>query len=164
MAPRVVFLAGMFRLGRSFQTCVYVAFVVLLFTGAAWMMAQSHRGEAEWESSLPLLMKVHGGAAMFTLLVLGALGPHIARAWCANKNRLSGAVLVALNAFLVATGYGLYYAGDEGLRGWLSRWHAWMGLGIFVVLPTHAIVGRLIVRSGHRRKSVAAEEAGPAKP
>ena len=141
-----------FRLNRPFKALVYLSFGVLLLTGAWWMYEQSHLDDL-YPVTLPrLLMKIHGGAAMLALLVLGALTVHVRRGWKADKNRLSGAVLIAVNVFLIVTGYGLYYAGGEALREWLSRWHAWIGLASGVLLPAHVLAGRLIIRALHRRR------------
>ncbi len=144
-----------FHLSRPFQAAVYVSFGVLLLTGAGWMFAQTRLEDQAWERLPRLLLRIHGGAAMAALLVLGALATHIRRGWTADKNRLSGALLIALNAFLIATGYGLYYAGDEAFREWLSRWHAWIGVGTFIVLPAHVIAGRVIISRLHARKLAA---------
>ncbi len=140
---------------------MYLAFGALLLTGAGWMLAQTHLEEAGWEKITRLLLKVHGGAAMLALLLLGALSLHVKRGWPANRNRLSGAVLVAVNAFLVVSGYGLYYASGEALRAWLSRWHAWIGLGIFILLPAHVIAGHWIRRRLHERKSAQLPQVEP---
>jgi hypothetical protein len=68
--------------------------------------------------NFPLLM-AHGGAAMLTLMLLGALFPlHIFRAWRAKKNRLTGIIMIACNAMLIATAFGLYYLASETLRPW----------------------------------------------
>lgn len=139
-----------FRLSKPFQAAVYISFGLLFLTGAGWMIVQSHRDNPAWESWPPFFLKIHGAAAMLTLLVLGALVLHIKRGWSAKVNRLSGASVIALNAFLIITGYGLYYAGDENIRAWLSRWHAWIGLGTVIILPLHVICGRLIIRRRHR--------------
>jgi hypothetical protein len=141
-----------FRLSRPLQVVVYLSFSVLLVTGAGWMYAQGRLEEEGWEAIPRLLMKIHGGGAMAALLVLGALTPHVKRAWKADKNRLSGVVLLAVNVFLIVTGYGLYYTGGEELRAWFSHWHAWIGLGLSVLLPAHVIAGRLIIRALHRRR------------
>ena len=141
-----------FRLNRPFKALVYLSFGVLLLTGAWWMYEQSHLDDLYLVTLPRLLMKIHGGAAMLALLVLGALTVHIRRGWKAHKNRLSGAVLIAVNVFLIVTGYGLYYAGGEALREWLSCWHAWIGLGSGVLLPAHVLAGRLIIRALHRRR------------
>ncbi len=141
-----------FRLNRPFKALVYLSFGALLLTGAWWMYAQARPDGLHWVALPRLLMKIHGGAAMLALLVLGALTAHIRRGWKADKNRLSGALLIAVNVFLIVTGYGLYYAGGEALREWLSRWHAWIGLGSGVLLPAHVAAGRLIIRALHRRR------------
>ena len=141
-----------FRLNRPLKAAVYLSFAALLGTGAGWMYAQGRLEDQGWETFPGLLMKTHGGAAMLALIVLGALSAHIRRGWKADRNRLSGALLIGVNAFLIVTGYGLYYAGGEALREWLSRWHAWIGLGFGVLLPAHVIAGRLIIRALHRRR------------
>jgi hypothetical protein len=150
-----------FRLSRPFKAAVYLAFGVLLLTGAGWMLAQRHLEEEGWEKIPRLLLKIHGAAAMLALLLLGALTLHIKRGWLANRNRLSGALLVAVNVFLIVSGYGLYYASDDTLREWLSRWHAWIGLGIFVLLPAHVIAGRWIMRRLHEQKLAQLPQAEP---
>ena len=141
-----------FRLSRPLKAVVYLSFGLLVLTGACWMYAQGRLEDEGWETIPRLLMKIHGGAAMLALLVLGALTAHIRRGWKADKNRLSGVVLIAVNAFLIVTGYGLYYAGSESLREWLSRWHGWIGLVSGVLLPAHVIAGRLIIRALHRQR------------
>ena len=152
MQSRLVMQRSSFRLNRPFKAAVYLSFAALLATGAAWLYAQGRLEDQGGETLPRLLMKIHGGAAMVALIVLGALTAHIRRGWKADKNRLSGALLIAVNAFLIVTGYGLYYAGGETLREWLSRWHAWIGLGSGVLLPAHVIAGRLIIRALHRRR------------
>src|SRR5690349_18519815 len=111
-----------FRLSWPLQGTVYFVFGVLLITGAGWMYAQPRVEEEGWEKIPRLLLKVHGGAAMIGLFLLGALTLHIKRGWLAKRNRLSGVVLIAANAFLIVSGYGLYYASDEALREWFSHW------------------------------------------
>lgn len=141
-----------FRLSRPLKATVYLAFGVLLLTGTALMFPDHLPTGESWEKFPALSRKIHGGAAMLTLLVLGALTAHVKRGWKAAQNRLSGVVLLALNAFLIATGYGLYYAAGEDFRAWLTRWHGWIGLGMFVLLPGHVLVGRIIIRRLHERK------------
>jgi hypothetical protein len=149
-----------FRLSRLFQTAVYSSFGLLVATGAGWMLAQTRPDDASVHEISTWLLKIHGAAAMFALLVLGALTAHVRRGWKAKTNRLTGAFIVALNLFLIASGYGLYYAGGEELRTWLSRWHGWIGLGVLLMLPAHIMVGRTIVRKKHNRKMLPAGGAG----
>jgi len=79
------------RLKPSFRWSIYAAFAVLFLTGAGWLVANSQKefstGEA-WQQTAVYLLMVHGGAAMATLLLLGALIPlHALRAWRAAQNR-----------------------------------------------------------------------------
>jgi thiamine biosynthesis lipoprotein len=141
-----------FRLSRPFKAAVYLGFGALLITGAGWLYAQGRLDDPGWETTPRTLMKLHGGAAMFALLVLGALTAHVKRGWKAHRNRLSGVILIAANAFLIISGYGLYYTGNEDLRAWFSRWHGWIGLGLGVLLPAHVIIGRWIMRALHRQR------------
>jgi hypothetical protein len=141
-----------FRLSGPLQAVVYVSFGVLLLTGAGWMCAQQHLEEEFWEKIPRLLLKIHGGAAMAALLVLGAVSLHVKRGWRAGKNVLSGASIVGVNLFLIVSGYGLYYAADEELRAWLSRWHGWIGLALGLLLPVHVVAGRMIIKRLKRLK------------
>jgi len=141
-----------FRLSRPLRAVVYLAFGALLLTGAVLIFPEHLPTSESWEKLPALSRKIHGGAAMLALLVLGALTAHVKRGWKAAKNRLSGVLLLGLNAFLIATGYGLYYAADEDFRAWLIRWHGWIGLGTLVLLSAHVIVGRIIIRRLHNRK------------
>jgi hypothetical protein len=149
-----------FRLSRPLKGAVYLGFGLLLVTGAALMFPGVLPQSESWEKLPTLSRQIHGGAAMLALLVLGALTAHVKRGWRAARNRLSGVLLLALNAFLVGTGYGLYYAADEDFRAWLIRWHGWIGLGTLLLLPAHVIIGRLIMRRLHELKLQRRQPAG----
>ncbi len=110
------------RLYPPFRFAIYSAFAVLFASGAAWLVAdrlkETSNGEILQQAAAYLLM-VHGGAAMLTLMLLGALFPlHIGRAWRAKKNRATGIVMLTFNAVLIATAFGLYYLASEILRPW----------------------------------------------
>ena len=61
----------MSTLRRAFRGLLYATLAVLLVSGGLW----------EWLRSA-LLMKVHGGAAMLALLLLGAaLASHVPTGW-----------------------------------------------------------------------------------
>jgi hypothetical protein len=136
------------RLSVLAEFSIYAVFGLLVGTGAVWMVAQAQLGEGNQASSL--MLKVHGGAAMAALVVLGALITHIGAGWRVRRNRVSGLTLLLAILFLVITGYGLYYAGDEELRSLISRWHAWIGLGLFALLPAHVLIGRPLRRRGKK--------------
>src|SRR5664279_3720205 len=101
------------RLDPPFRFAVYAAFAVLFASGAVWLVADRMKESAEgeiWQSSAATLLMLHGGTAMLTLMLLGALVPvHIGRAWRARKNRATGIIMTVCNAVLIATAFGLYY-------------------------------------------------------
>ena len=88
-------------------------------------------------------LRLHGLAAMLTLVALGTLLlTHIRRAWLVSRNRLSGATLAAILAVLVATGYALYYFGGERTRPVISLVHWLLGLAVVALLLAHVALGR----------------------
>ena len=109
---------------------LYAALLVLLATGVAWELSRGSL--ATW------LMKLHGAAAMVALILVGTLiAHHIPAGWTSLKNRWSGGLLLAMLAWLVASGYLLYYSGSDALRSFASQSHLWVGLAAAVVLALH---------------------------
>lgn len=135
------------KLSWPIRILILVAFGLLLMTGIFWMIAQAEQGQPDWEHIPALLMKIHGAAAMAALFLLGLLMDHISKGWRSRKNRISGLILLGFILFLVATGYGLYYAGDEELRIIISRYHTWIGLSIGLLMPLHIVLGRFFTKS-----------------
>ncbi len=134
------------RLNPSFRLAIYVAFAVLFLTGAGWLVADWRKdisSDEIWQQSVAYLLMVHGGAAMVTLLFLGALMPlHVMRAWRSRRNRVSGSTMVTLNAILIVTAFGLYYLGSDMLRPWTSWIHIVAGFSVALWLPVHIFLGR----------------------
>ena len=135
------------RLDPGFRFALYGAFALLFVTGGIWLLADAMKdaaasGEA-WQAAAAYLLMLHGGAAMATLLLLGALVPlHVRRGWRAGRNRATGAAMVAFNALFILTAFGLYYLGSEILRPWASRLHIGFGLFFPVLVLVHIFVGR----------------------
>jgi heme A synthase len=134
------------RLKPSFRFSIYAAFTVLFLTGAGWLVADWQKdisGDEIWQQTAAFLLMVHGGGAMVTLLLLGELIPtHIRRAWRTKKNRVSGSVVVTLNALLIVTAFGLYYLGSETVRPWMSWIHIAAGFSLALLIPAHIFLGR----------------------
>lgn len=131
-------------LSRRHQGWLYGTLGVLLITGVAWAVLHYYFRSAEDDISVwePRLLKIHGAAAMLSLLMLGTLIPlHIKRAWHARKNRRSGALVVGWFGLLTLTGYGLYYSGGELLRQWTSWIHLGIGVVIVPLLAWHVVAG-----------------------
>ena len=118
----------------------------MFFTGCAWLFADWQKriaGDDVWQASAAWLLMLHGGGAMVTLLLLGALVPvHAHRAWRAKKNRISGSAMITLNALLIASAFGLYYVGSEIARPWISNFHIIAGFCLPAVALMHIAVGR----------------------
>ncbi len=134
------------RLNPYLRWAVYTVFVLLFVSGAAWLLADQFKDSTNgelWQAAGANLLMVHGGAAMATLLLLGALFPlHMQRAWRAHKNRMTGIAMVTLNTILVVTSFGLYYLGSEMLRPWISDAHIAVGLTLPILLLIHIVLGR----------------------
>jgi hypothetical protein len=134
------------RLSQRLRWLAYAVVGVLVASGALWIAAdrlkESEAGEF-WQSVAANTLMVHGGAAMAMLLLLGALIPlHVQRSWRTDKNWASGIAMVAANALLVVTAFGLYYSGLPLLRSWVSDLHLVFGLALPILLAFHIIVGR----------------------
>ena len=112
------------RLNFRFRWALYAAFSVLFITGVVWMITNAQRDSPNgefWQAVSANLLMIHGGAAMITLVLLGALIPtHILRAWASRRNRLTGPVMVTANILLITTAYRLYYAGSYALSARIS--------------------------------------------
>jgi hypothetical protein len=134
------------RLDPLFRWTVYGLVAALFVTGAAWLAADALKDGSSgelWQAMAANLLMLHGGGAMGFLILFGALfALHVRRAWRSRKNRLSGAVMLAFNATLIVTSFGLYYLGSETLRPWASGIHLGIGLGLPVLFLVHVLAGR----------------------
>lgn len=126
----------------------YSVTITLFLSGAAWVLfgwlAEQDEAHAELIRSLKQwMLKLHGAAAMAFLVALGILIPaHIKRAWRVRRNRTNGVFFVTVMALLVATGYGLYYFGDERWRSAASWIHLILGFAAPALLAWHIWQGR----------------------
>jgi hypothetical protein len=134
------------RLNPRFRYAVYAAVAVLFLSGVGWFAADWQKEGASgetWQQVEVYLLMLHGGGAMVTLLLLGALIPvHVLRAWRRGHNIVMGSVMVALNAILIATAFGLYYLGSEAVRPWMSWVHLAFGVLLPGLLALHIVLGR----------------------
>jgi cation transport ATPase len=133
------------QLKRLHRYLLYVVLLVLFFSGAAWAYVHylSPRPEDLRNTLKAWALKIHGAAAMATLVLIGTvLTAHVKFAWSARRNRLNGIFFLTIFGVLTVTGYGLYYFGDDRLRAWTS----WIHLGIGLILPlfllAHILLGR----------------------
>ena len=116
------------RLHPGYRGLIYALLCLVFVSGLLW--------QTGWERSL--LMKIHGAAAMATLLLLGALlARHVAPGWTARTNRISGLAVLTSALWLVITGYALYYSGSDWLRYWAGETHFWVGVGAAAMFGVH---------------------------
>ena len=131
------------KLSQRHRRWFYGVFGVLFLSGTAWWVLKWRTEEADPTSWVATLAKIHGGAAMLALVVLGTLVPmHIRRGWRIRRNRLAGATLTVACGLLVVSGYLLYYAGGESLRKTATYIHEFLGVGLPLLIAWHIARGR----------------------
>jgi hypothetical protein len=137
------------RLRPRLRVAFYALFALLFISGVAWFILHtwlrrpSEFGSGTPNAAEPWLLKVHGAAAMVSLILLGVLYPvHIWRGWQARRNRRSGATLVGICLLLIITGYLLYYVGGETARAVTSLLHLLIGLAFPLIIAFHIWRGR----------------------
>ena len=135
------------RLDFRFRYALYAAFSTLFISGALWLAADSLKDAPDgerWQAISANLLMVHGGVAMVTLMLFGAMVPiHLLRAWRAKRNRWTGGLMAVLNAILIITAFGLYYLGGEEVRPWMSNVHLGAGFSLPLLLFIHILRGRV---------------------
>ncbi len=119
---------------------------VLFLSGVLWLLTdrlkQLSSGEL-WSRMSTSLLMLHGAGAMVMLVLFGGLMPfHVRVGWRRKRNRTTGMVMLAANAALVVTAFGLYYAGAEPVRNWASTVHTGVGLALPALLAVHIVRGR----------------------
>jgi hypothetical protein len=149
--PRTGRMPSALRLDTRFRFGLYAAFTVLFVTGVVWLVADDLKDSANgefWQAVAADLLMIHGGAAMAALLLLGALIPiHVQRAWRGRLNRVTGIAMASANALLIVTAFGLYYAGSDVLRPWISDLHIAIGVIFPAMLVVHILTGRRRLRA-----------------
>ena len=136
------------RLTSRHRRWFYGASALIFGSGAAWLLFRFVlRRPGEFEDlphpGEPWSMRVHGGAAMLFLVMLGTLvRSHILHGWRLGRNRFSGITMIAIMVLLTLTGYGIYYAGGERIRPILSVLHWGIGVALPAALLWHILVGR----------------------
>lgn len=144
-----------FKLSVKTQIIVYLTFGLLFLSGVAWQFLHDYGAIKTAFQTAPhwgelYLLRLHGLAAMASLVVIGSLLPvHVVRAWKARRNRRSGALFLATNAVLIFTGYGLYYAAAENNRALIRQIHWLVGLAFPLLFALHIFLGKRRAKSLH---------------
>lgn len=132
------------RLTPRLRAVVYLLLAILIVTGANWLIAHFCRPADSLPGPIePWSMKVHGGAAMAFLFLVGALlYRHIVPAWRSRRNRVAGIGTCVSFAALAITGYGLYYFDGDLLHCLTERLHWAAGIALLALLVWHIVNGR----------------------
>lgn len=124
----------------------------LWLSGAAWLLLHYYGQQpGEFGPQMnplePWMMKLHGLVLIPALLGIGGmLVAHIPKGWAYGHQRVAGIALCAVLVVLIASGYMLYYVGDERVRDWTSIVHWIVGLVLPVVFLWHYLNGLLLRR------------------
>lgn len=151
------------RLGKWHQGYLYLFSMLLVLSGALWLLFHYYvRMPGQFGDSPHLLepwwLRIHGLSAAAFLIGFGSVLPgHVRRAWVGRRNRISGALFFTLLALLIATGYGLYYLGNDSVRDPVSLAHWLVGLGMPALMGCHIWLGRASRKLRHTAAASAAK-------
>jgi hypothetical protein len=112
-------------------------------TGCVWLVLHyflQRNGQygPELHPLEPWMLKAHGLFLIPALLAMGGLTfVHLPVGWRDRSRRNLGLALTIVAAFLLVTGYLLYYAGGETLREWSAITHWVVGLASPVLFFWH---------------------------
>jgi hypothetical protein len=148
-------------LGPARRWALYIVGAGVWLTGGLWLLyhyflvRQGDFGPTA-NPLEPWWLKLHGAFAFAAIWLFGLLwGAHITKAWPHKRRRWSGGVLAGVFAFLILSGYLLYYLGDDTLRPLVSVLHWGIGLACPVFFLVHRL--RRSRRSPHRPQPVSLE-------
>jgi len=131
------------RLGRPTRLALYVAGIGVWLTGGLWLVFHYFlvsQGEFGPQTNLlePWWLKLHGAFAFATIWMFGLLwSVHVTRAWPSSRRRWSGGLMAGVAAWLILSGYLLYYVGDDKARSVVSVLHWGVGLAAPVFFFCH---------------------------
>lgn len=129
-----------------------VAGGALWLSGVAWLLLHFYAPiETEFGPETnplePWMLTAHGLAMIAALLAIGGLlTAHVMAGWEIRQQRVRGIAIGATVLVLIATGYLLYYAGNQQLRESVSTIHWILGLGSPAIFLWH--------RAGRRKADI----------
>ena len=139
-------------------------------TGCGWLVFHfflRRQGDFGPEPSPaePWWLKAHGAFGFAALWTFGLLwGVHIVAGWRSKRRRWSGALMFALFALLILSGWLLYYAGDDALRGAVSYAHWIVGLGAPALFLWHRRLKRQAGRHPDLSTESLSRQSRPSRP
>jgi hypothetical protein len=131
------------ELSRARQLTVYTISLGLWATGAVWLIAHyllTYEGEF---GPLPHPLEfwsiaAHGAFGFASLWLIGLLwSVHIPAGWRSSRRRWSGGLMFGLAAFLIVSGYLLYYLGSADMIPIVAVLHWTIGLACPALFLLH---------------------------
>ena len=140
------------RFTHLHRRLLLLALAALALTGLVWTALDLAYGLGPVEDQAAQLTKawlgrLHGALAMVALVALGSVLPlHLPAGWKARAHLASGLSVTTVAVALVASGYLLYYAADDGMRSISVYAHIVAGVGACVLFGIHWFA------SAHKRR------------
>lgn len=148
---------GPVRIGKVRRWSIYAVAAGAWLTGVGWLVwhyllttagpfgPQSNPLEPWW-------LRAHAAFAFAAMWSAGLLwGVHVVHGWSSGRRRWSGCLLFGLALFLIASGYLLYYLGDDRARTVVSFAHWIVGLAALAGFLWHRL----------RRRDAPSDTASP---
>lgn len=127
---------------------VYLILTLCAVTGLLWFVLRDVLSIAP-NSNDRIVLVLHGVSSFLALMAFGSVLPtHVRVTWKANKNRMSGLLVVAMLAVLSLTALVLYY-GSEEMHMTFKWTHIVIGLGAFACFPLHVVLGKISKKTQH---------------
>ncbi|MBI3677640.1 MAG: hypothetical protein HY243_13600 [Proteobacteria bacterium] len=139
------------RLSRARRWVTYGIGLGLWLTGVAWLVLHYFLQQQGEFGPAPHPLEywsraAHGLFGFAALWTFGLLwGAHIVGAWGTRRHRISGTMLLGLLVWLIASGYLLYYLGNDAAISAVALAHWAVGLTLPLPFFAHRIAP-LIVR------------------
>jgi hypothetical protein len=131
------------ELSRSRIRLVYTISIGLWLSGAAWLLSHYFMVQEGEFGPLPHPLEfwsiaAHGAFGFASLWLLGLLwSVHIPAGWRSFRRRWSGGAMFGVTAFLVVSGYLLYYLGNAEVISVVAALHWAVGLGCPALFLLH---------------------------
>jgi hypothetical protein len=135
-------------LGDFHRRWAYAVLLLIFISGTAhFLLHQYFQASGPFgpqpNPAEPWLLRLHGAAAMASLVLLGSLLPlHILRFWRTARRSRTAVVFLGIAILLIVSGYGLYYLGGEWWRSACRIAHIALGLAALPAFFLHLRKGR----------------------
>jgi|SRR6185369_2512954 predicted MFS family arabinose efflux permease len=131
------------KFSRSRRLMIYGIAAAVWLTGAVWVVlhyffiSEGPFGAAPHPLEFWSLVS-HGAAAFAALWLFGLLwGVHVPIGWRLQRRRWSGGVMFGLAAWLILSGYLLYYVGNDQVMSVVAILHWSLGLAAPLLFLLH---------------------------